>query len=220
MELCTACIWTSAQWSHTLTPNRRASYHGFARSISLVPQRRRRSTLYVTNAASTSAPVSSQNITQLPRTKSISSDKPSSALEQLDIERGVCIPFRKYTPEMVRKKVMDSRGSILSLASRGVEIIWKLGFYWSSLVYDFLVGRDEEIVPYRARQLRNLLCDLGPSFIKAGQVLANRPDIIREDYMNELCILQDDVPPVPNQVAFAIIEEELGQPLERLFSKI
>ncbi|CAD6254050.1 unnamed protein product [Miscanthus lutarioriparius] len=120
----------------------------------------------------------------------------------------------------VRKRVLDSRGSILSLASRGVEIVWKLGFYWSSLVYDFLVGRDEEIVPYRARQLRILLCDLGPSFIKAGQVLANRPDIIREDYMNELCILQDDVPPVPNQVAFTIIEEELGQPLERLFSKI
>ncbi|CAO2143884.1 unnamed protein product [Urochloa humidicola] len=121
---------------------------------------------------------------------------------------------------MVRKRVLDSRGSILSLASRGVEIIWKLGFYWSSLMYDFLVGRDEEIVPFRARQLRNLLCDLGPSFIKAGQVLANRPDIIREDYMNELCILQDDVPPFPNQVAFAIIEEELGQPLERMFSKI
>ncbi|KAK8447573.1 hypothetical protein SEVIR_8G098150v4 [Setaria viridis] len=155
MELCTACIWTSAQWSHTLTPNRRASYHGFARSISLVPQRRRRSTLYVTNAASTSAPVSSQNITQLPRIKSISSDKPSSALEQLDIERGVCIPFRRYTPDMVPK---SSCFSVL-------------------------------------------------------QVLANRPDIIREDYMNELCILQDDV-------AFAIIEEELGQPLERLFSKI
>ncbi|PUZ44569.1 hypothetical protein GQ55_8G115400 [Panicum hallii var. hallii] len=225
MELCTACIWTSAQWSQTVTPNRRASYHGFVRSISTSPQRRRRSTLCVMNAASTSAPVSSQSITQLPRSsgsglKSISSNKPSSAMEQLDIERGVCIPFRKYTPEMVRKKVLDSRGSILSLASRGVEIIWKLGFYWSSLMYDFLVGRDEEIVPYRARQLRNLLCDLGPSFIKAGQVLANRPDIIREDYMNELCILQDDVPPVPNQVAFAIIEEELGQPLERLFSKI
>ncbi|CAO2141410.1 unnamed protein product [Urochloa humidicola] len=177
------------------------------------------------NAASTSAPVSSQNTTQLPRTngaaiKSISSIKPSSALEQLDIEHGVCIPFRKYSPEMVRKKVLDSRGSILSLASRGVEIVCKLGFYWSSLMYDFLVGRDEEIVPFRARQLRNLLCDLGPSFIKAGQVLANRPDIIREDYMNELCILQDDVPPFPNQVAFAIIEEELGQPLERMFSKI
>ncbi|XP_014622472.1 protein ACTIVITY OF BC1 COMPLEX KINASE 1, chloroplastic-like isoform X4 [Glycine soja] len=80
--------------------------------------------------------------------------------------------------------------------------------------------KDEEVVPYRARQLRNLLCDLGPSFIKAGQVLANRPDIIREDYMNELCILQDDVPSFPNQIAFRIIEEDLGQPLEAVFSKI
>ncbi|MED6210603.1 Protein ACTIVITY OF BC1 COMPLEX KINASE 1, chloroplastic [Stylosanthes scabra] len=147
--------------------------------------------------------------------------KPSnSALEQLDIERGVCIPFRKYSPETVRNKVLESRGAILSLMLRGVEIVWSLGFYWSTLAYDFLVGRDEEVVPYRARQLRNLLCNLGPSFIKAGQVLANRPDIIREDYMNELCILQDDVPSFPNQIAFNIIEEELGQPLEAIFSRI
>ncbi|XP_047972481.1 protein ACTIVITY OF BC1 COMPLEX KINASE 1, chloroplastic-like [Salvia hispanica] len=144
----------------------------------------------------------------------------NSAQEQLDIERGVCVPFRKYTPESVRSKVLESRGAILSLVGRGVQIVWNLGFYWSTLMYDFLVGRDEEVVPFRARQLRNLLCDLGPSFIKAGQVLANRPDIIREDYMNELCILQDDVPPFPNQVAFGIIEEELGQPLEAVFSKI
>ncbi|KAL1210446.1 Protein ACTIVITY OF BC1 COMPLEX KINASE 1 [Cardamine amara subsp. amara] len=146
--------------------------------------------------------------------------KSSAALEQLDIERGVCVPFRKYSPETVRSKVLESRGSVVSLVSRGVEIVWTLGLYWSTLVYDFLVGRDEEVVPFRARQLRNLLCNLGPSFIKAGQVLANRPDIIREDYMNELCILQDDVPPFPNEVAFQIIEEELGQPLEALFSKI
>lgn len=38
--------------------------------------------------------------------------------------------------------------------------------------------------------------------LKKKQVLANRPDIIREDYMNELCILQDDVPPFPNQVPY------------------
>ncbi|XP_058724781.1 protein ACTIVITY OF BC1 COMPLEX KINASE 1, chloroplastic isoform X1 [Vicia villosa] len=144
----------------------------------------------------------------------------NSALEQLDIERGVCIPFRKYSPQIVRNKVLESRGAILSLISRGVEIVLSLGLYWSALVYDFLVGRDEEVVPFRARQLRNLLCDLGPSFIKAGQVLANRPDIIREDYMSELCVLQDDVPSFPNQTAFNIIEEELGQPLEAVFSRI
>ena len=45
---------------------------------------------------------------------------------------------------------------------------------------------------------RETLTALGPSFIKAGQVLASRPDIIREDYMNELCVLQDDVPSFPD----------------------
>ncbi|KAI3468469.1 hypothetical protein Pfo_025132 [Paulownia fortunei] len=159
----------------------------------------------------------SDSLVQVEKPLSTSINK---ALEQLDFERGVCIPFRKYTPESVRNKVLESRGAILSLIGRGVEIVWSLGLYWSTLMYDCFVGRDEEVVPFRARQLRNLLCDLGPSFIKAGQVLANRPDIIREDYMNELCILQDDVPPFPNQVAFDIIEEELGQPLEAVFSKI
>ena len=43
------------------------------------------------------------------------------------------------------------------------------------------------------------LTALGPSFIKAGQVLASRPDIVREDYMNELCTLQDDVPSFPDK---------------------
>lgn len=70
----------------------------------------------------------------------------------------------------VKSKVLESQGAVLSLVGRGVEIVWKLGFYWTRLVYDYLVGRDEEVVPFRARQLRNLLCDLGPSFIKAGQV--------------------------------------------------
>ncbi|KAF5726307.1 hypothetical protein HS088_TW23G01052 [Tripterygium wilfordii] len=155
----------------------------------------------------------SKAATQLENKDLIIQSKSNSAMEQLDIERGVCVPFRKYTPETVRTKVLESRGAVLSLLLRGVEIVWSLGLYWSTLMYDCLVGRDEEVVPYRARQLRNLLCDLGPSFIKAGQVLSTRPDIIREDYMNELCILQDDV-------AFNIMEEELGQPLETVFSKI
>lgn len=66
--------------------------------------------------------------------------------------------------------MLESRGAIWSLILRGVEIVWSLGLYWSTLMYDCFVGRDEEVVPFRARQLRNLLCNLGPSFIKAGQV--------------------------------------------------
>jgi hypothetical protein len=53
---------------------------------------------------------------------------------------------------------------------------------------------------------REMLSRLGPSFIKAGQVLANRPDVLRADYMTELCILQDNVPAFPNQQAFDIME--------------
>lgn len=81
-----------------------------------------------------------------------------------------CVIFNLFFYLKVRNKVLESRGGILSLVGRGIEIVWKLGLYWSTLSYDFLVGRDEEVVPFRARQLRNLLCDLGPSFIKAGQV--------------------------------------------------
>ncbi|XVE71368.1 hypothetical protein DITRI_Ditri10aG0144800 [Diplodiscus trichospermus] len=198
-------------------------------SVHGVPQRKKKlSAVGVSNfAASTTEVVVDNGIARRilassteSQNKALPLGKSSSAMDQLDIERGVCIPFRKYSPETVRNKVLESRGAVASLILRGVEIVWNLGLYWSSLMYDCYVGRDTEVVPFRARQLRNLLCDLGPSFIKAGQVLANRPDIIREDYMSELCILQDDVPPFPNQVAFNIIEEELGQPLEAVFSKI
>lgn len=147
-------------------------------------------------------------------------EESSTAMDALDLERGVCVPFRKYTPQGVRQKVLDFPGAFFSVILRGAEILLKLGYYWGSLSYDCLTGKGEEMVPYRAGQLRHLLCDLGPSFIKAGQVLANRPDIIREDYMNELCILQDDVPAFPNKVAFDMIEEQLGAPLEQVFSKI
>jgi predicted unusual protein kinase regulating ubiquinone biosynthesis (AarF/ABC1/UbiB family) len=67
---------------------------------------------------------------------------------------------------------------------------------------------------------RDLLTNLGPCFIKAGQVLANRPDIIRQDYMDELCVLQDDVPSFPDAVAFDIIEENLARPLQDVLSYI
>lgn len=51
-------------------------------------------------------------------------------------------------------------------------------------------------------------------------MLANRPDIIRQDYMEELCVLQDDVPSFEDDVAFRIIEENLGRPMEEAFAAI
>lgn len=87
----------------------------------------------------------------------------------LKLNRLSCLFFDSCISQ-VRKRVLESRETIFSLIGRGVEILWKLGLYWASLTYDKLVGRGPEVVPVRAGQLRYLLCDLGPSFIKAGQV--------------------------------------------------
>ena len=72
------------------------------------------------------------------------------------------------------------------------DIVTRMGLYFGNLQLDRILERGDTsaIVKERAAQLREVLTALGPSFIKAGQVLANRPDIMREDYMNELTVLQ------------------------------
>lgn len=138
------------------------------------------------------------------------------------MDRDVCNIISKYTPEYVRSRVLRGPVDAAQCLMRVAEIVGRVGWFAGSLYADRLSGAQDtpDRVKLRAAQLRELLTVLGPSFIKAGQVLANRPDIVREDYMNELCILQDDVPPFPDSVAFAIMEEQLGRPLEQVFSSI
>ncbi|MBT5185381.1 MAG: 2-polyprenylphenol 6-hydroxylase [Kordiimonadaceae bacterium] len=63
------------------------------------------------------------------------------------------------------------------------------------------------------------LQDLGPSFIKIGQALATRPDIIGPDVAFDLLKLQDQVPPFDSSLAKQIIESDLGAPIHELFSE-
>ena len=62
--------------------------------------------------------------------------------------------------------------------------------------------------------------ELGPAFVKIGQLLSTRPDIIPPEYVKELQKLQDRVAPFDSALAFERIEEELGQPLNELFREI
>ncbi|WP_131782023.1 ubiquinone biosynthesis regulatory protein kinase UbiB [Legionella gresilensis] len=63
----------------------------------------------------------------------------------------------------------------------------------------------------RGEALRKTLEDLGPIFVKFGQALSTRPDIIPTDIALELCKLQDNVPPFPSEKALAIIESAFGR---------
>ena len=67
------------------------------------------------------------------------------------------------------------------------------------------------------RGFRELLERLGPTFIKIGQFLALRPDLIPEEYSEELMGLFDHVPPFPWSEARAILEHEFGRDLSAVF---
>lgn len=70
-----------------------------------------------------------------------------------------------------------------------------------------------------AQRLRMVLTDLGPSFVKLGQIASTRPDLIPPDIVAELKKLQDSVPPFSSEEARAIIEEQLGAPVSEVFSQ-
>ncbi|BBD59867.1 ABC-1 domain-containing protein [Nostoc sp. HK-01] len=72
----------------------------------------------------------------------------------------------------------------------------------------------------RAVQLRELLTRLGPAYIKIGQALSTRPDLVPPVYLEELTKLQDQLPPFPNEIAYQFIEEELGAPPEEIYTEL
>lgn len=70
----------------------------------------------------------------------------------------------------------------------------------------------------RGVRIRTALEDLGPIFVKFGQILSTRRDLLPDDIASELALLQDQVPPFENQLAFNIIEKSLGHPISDIFS--
>jgi len=79
--------------------------------------------------------------------------------------------------------------------------------------------KDKEVIPTGAR-LRSICEELGATFIKFGQVLANRPDLLPPDVIVELSKLQDDVPPFSFDQVKEILRGELHRPVEELFAHI
>jgi ubiquinone biosynthesis protein len=87
-----------------------------------------------------------------------------------------------------------------------------------------LFGRpDEEGAVGRKRQARRMraaLEELGPTFAKLGQILSTRPDLLPPEFIEELALLQDHVPPLSEEQVVKVMEEELGVPWEDVFDHI
>ncbi len=99
-----------------------------------------------------------------------------------------------------------------------VFVTLNLNQYLESSLKMLLKKDQEEIQKLsRAEKVRKILEELGPTFIKFGQILSSRPDLIPMDYIQELEKLQDNVPPFPFEDVVRIIEKELGRPPEKLF---
>ncbi|KAJ4972343.1 hypothetical protein NE237_005442 [Protea cynaroides] len=73
---------------------------------------------------------------------------------------------------------------------------------------------------YFGSVLKDTMLNLGPTFVKVGQSLSTRPDILGSEFSKALSELHDQIPPFPRNVAMQIIEEELGSPVEAFFSYI
>jgi ubiquinone biosynthesis protein len=77
-----------------------------------------------------------------------------------------------------------------------------------------------ETAPTTAVRIRLVLEELGPSFVKLGQIVSTRPDLVPTDIIDELRKLQDDVPPVAFDQMKVEIEQQLGAPIAEAFSQL
>ena len=78
---------------------------------------------------------------------------------------------------------------------------------------------EPEIKLTRAKRIRLALESLGVTFIKFGQVVSTRPDLVPRDVIRELSKLQERVPSFPGEIALAIVERELELPISELFAE-
>ena len=126
-------------------------------------------------------------------------------------------PSQRYNHEAIAQYYRIRPWLVLA---RAWEIICFFGFFFSKLILDKWFRNEEKKKLKRAEELRKGLTKLGPTFIKVGQALSTRPDLIRKDFLEELIKLQDQLPPFDNEIAFNLIETELKVSVNEAYREI
>ncbi|KAG2432690.1 hypothetical protein HYH02_006675 [Chlamydomonas schloesseri] len=108
----------------------------------------------------------------------------------------------------------------VSVITRITQLLGISGKFLTGLAVDAASGRLRETEVQRAIQLRDIVTSLGPAYIKLGQALSIRPDLLSPAAMNELQKLCDKVPSFDNKLAMQVINEELGAPWYEVFAEL
>ena len=108
----------------------------------------------------------------------------------------------------------------VAVFSRMVQLLSIAGGFLGGVGMDFLSGKSKENEVKRAIQLRNIMTSLGPAYIKLGQALSIRPDLLSPSAMNELQQLCDKVPSYDSKVAMKLLEQELGRPWQEVYAEL
>ena len=104
------------------------------------------------------------------------------------------------------------------LIPRVIYILLTILFFLIRLIFQGS-SKNENVQKELSKYLFNVITDLGPCFIKLGQALSTRPDLVRQDWLNELTNLQDNLPPFDHKIALKTIEMELGDSANNLFQE-
>lgn len=145
-----------------------------------------------------------------PALSSLNSDRPMSSMKSVD-------ELLTYDPGAIAHYY---RARPLQVLLRLVELIWTFLGCGLGLLWDRQTNSQDANEVKRAIQLREVLTKLGPAYIKIGQALSTRPDLVPPAFMEELVKLQDQIPPFSNEVAFRLIEEDLGATPDNIYAEI
>ena len=91
--------------------------------------------------------------------------------------------------------------------------------YTSSQAMEETQSRKDFHFEHSPEELAEDLKKMGPTYIKLGQLLSTRPDLLPEPYLNELACLQDDAPTIPYEKVHEIVEAELGTRISKAFEE-
>jgi ubiquinone biosynthesis protein len=112
------------------------------------------------------------------------------------------------------------RGLFLLVFMIVVALVYGAGRLWLWIVVRDRERRARRVARWQGRVIRRSMTLLGATFIKMGQVLSSRPDLLEPEIIAELELLQDRLPAFPFAKAQRVIEEDLGKPIGELYKEI